>query len=195
MRRRYGFLKMALILSAIVSVVLVGLETLKAVASGNGKSDETLGARLYREMGILKLPGIAPPMDIALKDLAGKTVRLSDFIGKIVFLNFWTTWCPPCRFEMPAMEKLHSRLKNKDFAMLAVDLQESASRVEEFVREHKLTFTILLDSYGDVGRRFGIRSIPTTYILGRTGAIIGKALGPREWDGQKSVEFFNHLMK
>ena len=150
--------------------------------------------RLYRDLGVIKLPRITPPVEFKLKDIHGKWVRLSDFRGKVVFLNFWTTWCPPCKIEMPSMEKLHARLKDKDFAMVAVDLQEPVSRVKDFVKRYKLSFTVLLDSKGEVGRRFGIQSIPTTFILDGKGGIIGKAFGPREWDGRKSMDFFEHLM-
>jgi len=150
--------------------------------------------RLLGDMGIFKLHGLAPPVDIHLKDLDGRMVRISDFKGKIVFLNFWTTWCPACRIEMAAMEKLHQRLKNKDFVMMAINLQEPASQVKAFLKKHKLTFTSLLDSKGKIGLRFGIRSIPTTFILDKNGGMIGKVLGGREWDSDKSTALFEHLM-
>ena len=145
-------------------------------------------------MGVLKIPRILPPVDVRLKYLNGGEIHLSDYKGKIVFLNFWTTWCPPCRIEMPSMEKLHSQLQHKDFAMVGINLQESVSRVKAFVKEFKLTFTILLDTGGEVGRWFGIRSLPTTYILDKDGGIIGTALGPREWDSKKSTALFEHLI-
>jgi peroxiredoxin len=77
--------------------------------------------------------------------------------------------------------------------MMAINLQESASRVKQFYKEYKLTFTTLLDTTGDVGAGMGIRSIPTTFILDKNGRIIGKALGPREWEGKKSIALFEHL--
>jgi thiol-disulfide isomerase/thioredoxin len=124
----------------------------------------------------------------------GRNVSLSDFRGKIVFLNFWTTWCPTCRIEMPSMEKLHRKLKDKDFAMVTVNLQESASQVKTFFKEFKLTFTALLDLTGEVGVAFGIRAIPTTYILDKTGRIIGQVLGPREWDSKDAIALFEALI-
>ncbi len=78
--------------------------------------------------------------------------------------------------------------------MVAVNLEESAARVKQFFKEYKLTFTALLDSTGDVGVRFGIRSIPTTFLLDKTGKLFGKVMGPREWDSQKSVALFEHLI-
>ena len=92
------------------------------------------------------------------------------------------------------MEKLHNKLKHKDFTVVVVDLEEPASQVKKFVEKYKLTFTILLDSKGKFARQFGIRFIPTTYILDLDGGIIGMVVGPREWDSKKSIAFFEHLM-
>lgn len=148
--------------------------------------------RLLGDMGVIKMVQ-ALPVEIRLKNLNGQPVSLSDFRGKIVFLNFWTTWCYACRIEMPDMEKLHQKFKNKDFAMVSINLQESASQVKQFFKDFKLTFTALLDSDGEVGAHFMITSIPTTFILDKEGIIIGKVMGPREWDGKKAFALFEHL--
>jgi hypothetical protein len=95
---------------------------------------------------------------------------------------------------MPSMEKLHRKFKGKDFAMIAIDLQEPVSRVKTFLKKYQLTFTILLDTKGKIARQFGIRAVPTTYILDRNGGIIGKALGSRHWDSKESITLFEHLM-
>lgn len=149
--------------------------------------------RLFRGMGIIEVPHITPPVDFSLIDINGQQFRLSDFKGKIVFLNFWTTWCPECLIEMPSMEKLHRRLNDKKFAMIAVNLQEPASRIKNFLKKYPLTFTILLDTKGEIGPQFGIRAIPTTYILDKDGGIIGKAFGSRHWDSKESIALFEHL--
>jgi len=150
--------------------------------------------RLFREMEIIEVPHIPPTVDFSLPDINGQQVTLSDFMGKIVFLNFWTTWCPECRIEMPSMEKLHRKLKGKDFAMIAVNLQEPASRIKNFLKKDPLTFTILLDTKGEIGPQFGIRAVPTTFILDKNGGIIGKALGSRPWDSKESIALFEHLI-
>jgi thiol-disulfide isomerase/thioredoxin len=148
---------------------------------------------LFSDMGILPIPMDTEPLEITLSDTTGRPVSLSEFRGKIVFINFWTTWCLACVIEMPSMEKLHQRFKDKDFIMVAINLQESAARVKQFYEEYKLTFTALLDITGDVGAALGIRSIPTTFILDKNGRIIGKALGPREWESKKSIALFEYL--
>lgn len=148
---------------------------------------------LFSDMGVLPIPPDADPLEIRLSDPTGRPTSLSEFRGKIVFINFWTTWCLACVIEMPSMEKLHQRFKDKDFIMVAINLQESAARVKQFYEEYKLTFTALLDITGDVGAALGIRSIPTTFILDKNGRIIGKALGPREWESKKSIALFEYL--
>lgn len=160
----------------------------------SAKTDSQGMDRLFNIVGVIKVPPAKDPVAINLKDVDGKNVSISDFKGNIVFLNFWTTWCPTCRIEMPSMEKLHQKLKNKDFTMVTINLQESASQVKAFFKEFKLTFTALLDSTGEVGASFGTRAIPTTYILDKTGRIIGRANGPREWDSKEAIALFENLM-
>jgi peroxiredoxin len=148
----------------------------------------------FDELGIVNIHRLPPPMDFVLADLHGRRVRLSDFKGKVVFLNFWTTWCPQCRVELPALEKLDRRFRNRAFAMLAVSLGEPASKVSRFVKRQKLSFRVLLDTDGRVGRRFGIHSIPTTIIIDQNGAMIGKAIGSRPWDSPAALTLFEQLL-
>ena len=122
-----------------------------------------------------------PAIDFALKDLQGRTVKLSDQKGKVVFLNFWATWCPPCREEMPSIERLHDRVNGKDFIILAVSLDQSDIR--SFVQKGNYTFKILLDPKGDIGRQYGVTGIPTTFIIDKNGIIKQKAVGSRDWSG------------
>jgi thiol-disulfide isomerase/thioredoxin len=202
-----------IILPVAAIVVLLGVHLLREdkdpVAAGRGRetqrpegliradvenNDKTL-SQLFEEMGIVRMDEPVPiPVDIQLPDLNAKQVSFSEFKGKIVFVNFWATWCPPCREEMPSMEKLYTRLKHKDFVMVAVDLMEPASKVEAFFEEFKLTFMALLDTNGEVGSLFGISSIPTTLILDKNGMIIGIAVGPRDWAGKKSIALFEYLI-
>ena len=161
-------------------------------AESSPKADSQELDQLFGEMGVIKMVQ-ALPVEIRLKDLTGRPVSLNDFRGKIVFLNFWTTWCYACRIEMPDMEKLHQKFKNKDFAMVSINIQESVSQVNQFFEDFKLTFTALLDSDGEVGAHFMITAIPTTFILDKEGIIIGKVMGPRDWDGKKAFALFEHL--
>jgi thiol-disulfide isomerase/thioredoxin len=151
-------------------------------------------SRLFEEMGVVQMEPVPVPVEVTLPDLNGKQVSLSDFKGKILFINFWATWCPPCREEMPSMQKLHDRLKSKDFVLVAIDLQEPVEPVKKYIKEYQFTFMTLLDSEGGVGSLFGIRSIPTTLILDKEGMIIGVAIGARDWASKKSIALFEHLI-
>jgi len=185
--RPWVLLFMALTFSGLAAVLFFNEKLL-------AKTDSRGMERLFSNMSVIKVPPTKDPVRINLKDLNGSNISLSDFNGKIVFLNFWTTWCPTCRIEMPSMEKLHQKLKNNDFAMVTINLQESASQVKAFFKEFKLTFTALMDSNGEVGASFGIRAIPTTYILDKTGRIIGLVNGPREWDSKEAIALFENLI-
>ena len=178
----------------LITLRIISYDKPKSNLSGDKNANSLEIDRLFRDMGVLKVPHIAPPVDFSLLDLNGNKVSLSDFKGKIVFLNFWTTWCPGCRIEMPAMEKLHKRLKDKDFAMVSINIQEPASVIKKLFKDYKLTFTALLDSKGELSDPFGIRAIPTTFILNKDGGMIGKALGPREWNNKESIALFERLM-
>ena len=184
--RKTVILSLILVVSGLI---LIGFLQVDLFAKAENRE---LG-RLFSDMGVLAIPLETEPLEITLNDLSGRPVSLSEYRGNIVFLNFWTTWCLACVIEMPSMEKLHQKFKDKDFVMVAINLQESASKIKQFYKEYNLTFTTLLDSTGDVGAGMGIRSIPTTFILDKNGRIIGKALGPREWEGRKSIALFEYL--
>ncbi len=147
---------------------------------------------LWDNLGAASIDEKLKAPSFTLKDLNGKDVKLEDHRGKIVFLNFWATWYPPCRAEMPSMEKLYSTFKDKDFTMLAVDLREETKKVRVFQEKFKLNFPILLDSDGRVGLRYGVRSIPTTYLIDREDYVIGGALGARNWASKEAFELIDH---
>lgn len=120
--------------------------------------------------------------DFVAQGLDGQAVRLSAMRGKVVFLNLWTTWCPPCRMEMPAMDALAQRLGGRDFVMLAVSEDDGGvEAVRRFVDEMKITFPVAVDSSGEVGRRYGITGYPETFIIDRDGRQLARFIGPRDW--------------
>ncbi len=174
------------IISIYFAILLLTVSV--SVNQGDAETD------FMEELGIIQFNEKIQAPDFALKDLNGQEVKLRDFRGKIVFLNFWTTWCPPCRLEMPSMEVLHSEFKNREFIMLAVNLGENTERVRAFTEHARLTFPILLDADGSVGLLYGVRLLPTTYLIGRKGHIIGAALGPRDWASQEALAVFNHML-
>jgi len=149
---------------------------------------------LWGELGIARIDEKLVAPSFTLKDLNGKEMKLEDHRGKIVFLNFWATWCMPCRDEMPSMEKLYREFKDRDFTILAVDVQEKPKKVRAFKERLKLNFPILLDSDGKVSARYGVWSIPTTYLIDREGFLIGVALGARNWASKEAFELIDDLL-
>ena len=147
---------------------------------------------VFQAMGVLhdrrQLP--APEFSLATPD--GKTIALAELRGKVVFLNFWATWCPPCRVEMPSMEQLHKELKDKGLAILAIDIGESPKQVARFMKEFRLTFPALLDVNSEVSSRYRVQGLPTTFLVDRNGSVIGAAVGARDWasrDGKALIRF------
>jgi peroxiredoxin len=136
--------------------------------------------------------GMAAP-DFTLPDMAGKNQRLSDYRGKVVFLNFWATWCPPCREEMPSMERLHQTFKGRGLLVLAVNLQESPNLVRKFARNFGLSFPILLDETGEVSSAYGARAIPVTYLIDTNGSIAARAVGARDWASPAALGLIEKL--
>lgn len=110
--------------------------------------------------------------DFKLKDLSGNEVSLSSFKGKNVLLNFWATWCPPCKSEMPDMEKLYQETKDSDLVILAVNIGEDRDTVKGFIDKNKYNYRILLDSDTSVSEKYTITSIPTTYLIDKDGNIV-----------------------
>ncbi|UCE51408.1 MAG: TlpA family protein disulfide reductase [Desulfobacterales bacterium] len=147
------------------------------------------------ELSIVRFDEKVKAQNFILKDLNGSEVSLEDYRGKIILINFWATWCLPCRIEMPSMEKLYTRFKNDGFTILAIDMQEDADSVKAFKEKYKLNFPILLDSDGSVGQYYGVISIPTTYLVDREGYIIAGALGARDWAAENAFMLINQLLQ
>ncbi len=158
------------------------------------RASESLSAEDWLAAGLSQVKPGTRLIDFELEDLAGRKVKLASLAGRVVFLNFWATWCPPCRAEMPSMERLHARLRDRGLVVLGVDLQEGKGEVEAFVREYKLTFPIVLDRSGSGGAAYGVRSIPTTFLIGRDGMILAGRMGAQEWDDPAVVALLEKLL-
>jgi thiol-disulfide isomerase/thioredoxin len=152
-------------------------------------------SRLLRSAGIQAVNQRTTPNDFTLPLLDGENVTLSSLKGKVVLLNFWATWCPPCREEMPSMEVLYQRYKDLEFEMLAVNLREDTNTIRQFMERNGFTFPVPLDQYGRVGSVYGIRSIPTTLIINKDGIIIGRIVGAIYWDTPQVFAVFDALLK
>ena len=143
------------------------------------------------------VPESPPAPDFTLKDMDGKQFSLKDYRGKVVMLNFWATWCPPCRREMPSMERLHQKLKGKDFVVLALNQMEDGDRVFTFSGDLgiDLTFPILFDNDSSVSRAYGVMGLPTTYLIDKQGNMRFRAIGGRDFDHPEVEKQIQQLMR
>ena len=165
-----------------------------ASASGDGAAAEGGLTGRMQDLGF-QLPSRAvQAVDFDLADLAGESHSLQNYRGSVVFLNFWATWCGPCRTEMPDLQELHDELDDQaNFAMLAINLQEDAAQVRRFAGELELSFQILLDSSGETSAAYGARTLPMSYIIGKDGAILARIIGVREWSAPEFADLFRAL--
>jgi thiol-disulfide isomerase/thioredoxin len=140
-----------------------------------------------RELDLIKPPRARGVEDFTLPTPGGGQFRLSAHRGKVVFINFWATWCPPCREEMPSMERLYMRLRDRRFAMVAVSLDASSPVVTSYLAEGRFTFPVALDPKMDLANSYGVRALPATFIVDPRGELVAMALGPRSWDGPAAM--------
>lgn len=124
----------------------------------------------------------APAPEFTLPDLDGKTHALADYRGKVVVLNFWATWCPPCRYEMPSMQRAWEKVRDEGIVFIAVDVGEDSDTVFTFLADYPVEFPLLLDEEAKVIEQYPVTGLPTTYVIDPQGRITHRAVGGREWD-------------
>ena len=130
----------------------------------------------------------APAPDFSLKDTDGKLHRLSDYRGKPVIVNFWTTWCSPCREELPSMNRAWQQLEQEGIAMLAINMGEDEDTIFVFSADYPTDFPILMDEAGEVIEQWPVKGLPTTYVIAPDGTIAYRAIGSREWDDKDLLD-------
>ena len=132
-----------------------------------------MGFVLFGLLGMAGRPPLvgAPAPEIALKDLQGQEVRLSDLHGKVVLLNFWATWCKPCKEEMPAMQASYDKLRDEGFVVLAVNELEDVEKVAEHIRTHRHTFLVVMDHDNRVANQYGVVGLPASFLIDRQGLV------------------------
>ena len=164
---RYGFL----LLSVMISPPLLAGEALHPLA------DKPLAA------------------DFNLPDMDGKRHRLADYRGKVVVLNFWATWCPPCREELPSMEKAHRLLAGEDVRIVAINVGEDADTVFTFTADYPMSYDVLLDTDSSVIRQYPVIGLPTTLIIDPRGRIVYRAVGSRDWADAGLLKTLRKLLR
>jgi thiol-disulfide isomerase/thioredoxin len=148
---------------------------------------------LLKSIGINK-PAMSKAPDFTLRDIGGGTVSLASYRGGLVLLNFWATWCGPCREEMPSMENLSRNFGGQGLSLLAINQKEGAAKVASFMKTHGLNFPTPLDSDGRVSAAYRVFGIPVTYVIDGNGSAIGMTSGARDWATRDVVEVFRKLV-
>lgn len=175
----------ALRILRIVSLISALLVLCSCPAKTQEKSSFNL-AQVFGEAGLRMLKERIPARDFSVPMVSmNKTQSLSGLRGKVVFLNFWATWCGPCRSEMPSMELLFARHREQGLEILAVNCLEKEKDVLAFMEGNALSFPAALDLDGKVSNLYGIQSIPTTFIIDRQGNIVVRLVGSIDWDTPK----------
>ncbi len=150
---------------------------------------------LYSKIGIHSVRNGTKTPDFSLEGLDGKRVRLSGLKGNVILLNFWATWCGPCRDEMPSMEALYQHYKERNFILLTISVDEgSPEPTRKFIEKNSYCFPVLLDSAGKTLDLFGIDRIPATVVIDKKGRILGRAIGPRDWSRPDVFSFIDQLL-
>lgn len=165
------------------------------VEDRDGAPKEELAA-LLKGLALIRPSRAQAAKEFEVPSPNGKTLRLADYKGKLVFLNFWATWCPPCKEGMPAMERLYQRYRDKGLVVLAVSVDaEGAPIVIPYVNEHTFTFPVGLDPRMAVAEQYGVRALPTSVLVDKKGALVALAVGPREWDGKAAHALIDGLLR
>ncbi|MGD8743695.1 MAG: TlpA disulfide reductase family protein [Granulosicoccaceae bacterium] len=133
--------------------------------------------------------------EFELKDIDDQLHRLVDYRGKVVIVNFWATWCPPCRFELPSMEKLWQATQDKDVVMLAINIGEDADTIFTFTSDYPVSFPLLMDRDSTVIQQYPVLGVPTTFVIDPQGRIVYRAVGTREWDDPAIIRAILALRK
>jgi peroxiredoxin len=172
-RTKGGWVRAAVLVPILIGVLAVGLAVKLFLDSQAASTALPLPGAVS---SAYKFTSGTPAPNFQLQTPEGQTVSLSDFRGKQVVLNFWATWCPPCRSEMPDMQQLYDE-RQDDLVVLAVDVQEAGAPVRRFTDQLGLSFPVVLDTGGEVTQSFGVQSLPTSFFIDREGRVAAFNMG------------------
>ena len=148
---------------------------------------------VHADQTLTPVPGNIPAPDFTLQDIDGNLHRLSEYRGRPVIINFWATWCPPCREEIPSMNRAWHVLREEGIAMLAINVGEDEDTIFVFTADYPADFPLLLDQSGDIIGQWPVKGLPTTYVIAPDGSIAYRAIGGREWDDDELLDVIRKL--
>ena len=175
--------------------LVLALSSLVAGASAPRGSRSLTFDDAMKELDLIRPSRQKLAEDFALSTPQGRTFKLSEHRGKIVFVNFWATWCPPCREEMPAMEKLWLHYRERGFVVVAISVDRDPIVVPPFIKQGKFTFPVALDPKMQAATAYGVRALPSSFLVDRQGYMTALALGPRMWDGEAAYTVIEGMVR
>ena len=171
-----------------VSMILVWLAVVAVCTMDMAVADDE-----FSRLKLSRAGGGTPLPAFALTTVDGKAIDFSQLHGKGIVLNFWATWCGPCKEEMPALDRLSRRFDPRDVAILTITTEHERKSIQQFMKQLDSTLPVLLDEQRDLSLAFMVRGLPTTVFIAKNGTVVGRAVGPREWDGPDAIRFIERL--
>lgn len=149
----------------------------------------------FAALGVTRVTAGVPVAAFDLKGLDGTTVGSQHLTGKVVLLNFWATWCGPCKEEMPSLARLQSQFDSEQVRVVTVTTDIYPQGIKQFLDHLGITLPVLFDEDQELSRRFMVRGLPTTVVIGQDGQVIGRAVGPRAWDSRESIALVRQVLE
>lgn len=178
----------------LLALLCLAAATLPLAAQASGSTQAPWYRDKLRALGFQVMPKPVPMPDFGVASLAsGAPVKLSSLRGKIVLVNFWATWCPPCRSEMPSIDKLWNATKDKPFYIMGISEGEEKTTVSTFIAKNGYSYPIFLDGGSQIGSMFGVDGIPTTYVVDKAGNAIAGVVGGIEFASPEALAVFAEL--
>ena len=175
------------------AVILSGFAGL--CSAGSLHSANPAAGDPFSALAVTRLTATAPAAAFNLKALDGASLSSQELAGKVVLLNFWATWCGPCKEEMPSLARLQSHFDSEHVRIVTITTDLYPQGIKQFLEHLGINLPVLFDEDQEVSRRFTVRGLPTTVLIGRDGQAIGRAVGPRSWDSRESIALVQDVLR
>lgn len=172
-------------------IVIAAMLSLMSIAS----SVPALASDLFASLQMSRLPAGSMAAPFELTTLDGKVLKSSELAGKVVLVNFWATWCGPCKEEMSGLARLQQQLDSTRFVLLTVTTDLQRQGIVHFLTQLGISLPVLFDEDQEVSRSFMVRGLPTTIVIARDGTLVGRAVGPRAWDSPEAVAVMRQVVE
>ena len=167
-----------------------------AIVTILGAPRENLAAApdMLGKLNLSSYPRATKPPEFNGSTIDGRTVSLASLGGKVVLLNFWATWCQECRPEMPMFEQMHREFAAKGLSVVGINAREGTVAIRAYAKELRLTFPLVLDPKGEINAAYGVIGLPATFLIGRDGRAVARAVGPRDWGNASAKRIIQALL-